>query len=404
MNLVRPQTPYQFMPPKYSWAFRPFLHALARFSLKNTFKVTDVKISGHETLTQLVQEKQSVMVAPNHADHADPALIITVGRRCKFAFHFMAAREGFENNRLESWILQRGGAFSINREGADLASIKMAMKILQAGEFPLVVFPEGEIYHHMETLDELNEGVASIALRAAANLPEGRSGYVVPTFIRLSHDPSIEETFSDRLSILEKRITLKPRINDTPVNRIFLLGAALLSIKEVEFLGRARQGTLTERIRHLRRYILDNVETQHGLSNGKLSMPKRIKALRARIRKVLVGGGEELTQNRKHELYDRLDQIFVAHQLYSYPRTYLLGNPSIDRIAETIFKLEEDVLGKGAYLGERKANIQFDDPIDLADFLKENGLNHKTGILPLTRLIEKRITTLQSGPGSCPNP
>ena len=62
MNLVRPQTPYQFMPPKYSWAFRPFLHALAQLSLRNKFKVSDVQISGHDKLTQLVHDKQSVMV------------------------------------------------------------------------------------------------------------------------------------------------------------------------------------------------------------------------------------------------------------------------------------------------------------------------------------------------------
>ncbi|HSH09197.1 MAG TPA: lysophospholipid acyltransferase family protein, partial [Oceanipulchritudo sp.] len=115
--------------------------------------MTRVEISGEEALTRLAKAGHSVLVAPNHADHADPGLLVTVGRRCGIAFHFMAAREGFEANRLNCWVLQRGGAFSVNREGADMAAIKMAINVLQAGRFPLVIFPEGEIYHHMEELD-----------------------------------------------------------------------------------------------------------------------------------------------------------------------------------------------------------------------------------------------------------
>ncbi|MEX0325386.1 MAG: lysophospholipid acyltransferase family protein [Puniceicoccaceae bacterium] len=394
MNLVRPQTPYQFMAPKYSRAFRPVLHLLVRLSQRYEFHVKGTTIEGAEELTKLVKAGQSVLIAPNHADHADPGLMLTVGRRFGFAPHFMAAREGFEKSALHRWVLQRAGAFSINREGADLAAIKMAIHVLQEGKFPLVIFPEGEIYHHMEELDELNDGVASIALRAATKLPEGRRGYAVPASIRLKHDPSVEECFSDRLSVLEKRILLKPRIHDSAVDRIFRLGAALLAVKEEEYLGAAQQGTLTERIHRLRSSIMQTVEAAHGINHDDLSFPKRIKLLRARIRKELTEGDGEPEAKRKEELYDHLDDIFVVHQLYSYPRTYLLGEPSVDRIAETIFKLEEDMLGKARYLGKRKAEIRFAKPIDLGSFLEQQGLNAKSGIDPLTREIEDRIMQL----------
>lgn len=394
MNLVRPQTPYHFMPPRYSRAFRPFLHLLVRLSQRYEYKVTQTTIEGAEALASLVRDGQSVLVAPNHADHADPGLMLTVGRQYGFAPHFMAAREGFEKSAVHRWVLQRAGAFSINREGADLAAIKMAIQVLQEGRFPLVIFPEGEIYHHMEELDELNDGVASIALRAATKLPEGRRGFVVPASIRLKHDPSVETCFSDRLSILEQRVLLKPRLHDTAVQRIFRLGAALLAVKEEEYLGAAQQGTLTERIQHLRSSIMKNVETAHGMDNAALSFPKRIKLIRARIRKELTEGETEPDARRKEALYDQLDDIFVVHQLYSYPRTYLLGEPSVDRIAETIFKLEEDMLGKARYLGRRQAEIRFAEPIDLQAFLAERGLNAKSGIEPLTREIEGRIMDL----------
>ena len=73
-------------------------------------------------------------------------------------------------------------AFSVNREGGDVAAIKIAIKILEEAKHPLVIFPEGEIYHHMETLDELNE-VAS-GSSGGAKLNDGKNGYVVPAAIR----------------------------------------------------------------------------------------------------------------------------------------------------------------------------------------------------------------------------
>jgi 1-acyl-sn-glycerol-3-phosphate acyltransferase len=394
MNLVRPQTPYTFMPPKHSRAFRPVLHLLTWWSQRYEYKIVETQIHGSERLTELVRQGQSVLVAPNHADHADPGLLLTVGRRCRLAFHFMAAREGFEKGPLHRWVLQRAGAFSINREGADLAAIKMAIKVLQEGRFPLVIFPEGEIYHHMEELDELNDGVASIALRAASKLPEGRRGYVVPASIRLRHDPSVEGSFCERLSALEERALLKPRVDETPLERIFALGGALLAVKEQEYLGSAQTGNLPERIQRLRSTLMRHVEAEHGLSNEELSYPKRIKLARGHIRKELTEGKEAPDPERQRVLYDHLDRIYIVHQLYSYNRTYLIGEPSVDRIAETIFKLEEDVFGKARYLGRRRAEVRFGEAIDIAQLLEEQDLTFKTGIGPLTKVIEERIMAL----------
>jgi hypothetical protein len=334
------------------------------------------------------------MVTPNHADHADPGLMITVGRKNDLAFHFMAAREGFERSWTGRFVLQRAGAFSVNREGGDIASIKTAIRILQEARFPLVIFPEGEIYHHKDELDELNDGVASIILRASSKLPENCRSYVVPTSIRLLHDESAKESFSDRLSVLEERITWKPRYHHDPVDRILRLGSALLSVKEEEFLGGARQGDFAERIQYLREILVDQVEKIHGLSNEGLTIPRRIKAIRAIIRKELTDTDRRPTPEREEELYDQLDRVYAAHQLYSYPGVYLRENPSVDRIAETIFKLEEDVLGKARYLGFRKAEINFDAPIDVENFLVKNRLNHKSGVGPLTELIRTRIQAL----------
>ena len=394
MNLLRPQKPYEFCPPRYAAWFRPVMHLISAWLLRRQFRIRQITLRGEEPLVRLARAGQSLLIAPNHADHADPNLLVAVGRRHGLAFHFMAAREAFERGRLNRFALQRSGAFSVDREGADLAAIRTVMNILRECRHPLVIFPEGEIYHHHEELDLLNEGVATILLRAAEKLPAGRRSYVVPTAIRIRHDASVAATFSPRLDVLERRITWKPQRHADVIERIYRLGSALLAIKEAEYLGEARQGLLVERIQRLQHYLVAQAEHRHGIAADHASIPWRIKALRQVIRRELTADAPALTADRKERLYDELDRLFAAQQLYSYPGQYVRRHPSLDRIAETIFKLEEDVLGRGTYPAPRHAEVVFDEPVDVAGFLQAKFLHAKSGIRPLTELLRHRIETL----------
>lgn len=395
MNIFRPQRPYVFCPPKYAGWFRPILHVLSASILRHRFKVRAINVRGAESLAQLVREQQSILVAPNHADHSDAELLIEVGRRHGIAFHFMAARECFERGRMNRFVLQRSGAFSVDREGADVNAIRTAMRVLLECRHPLVIFPEGEIYHHHEELDILNDGVATILLRSVEKLPETRKGYIVPTAIQITHDPAVSDSFSERLDALESRITWKPNARMDPVERIYRLGSTLLAIKEEEFIGAASRGPLVERIENLRRQLVEQAEREHGLQTGvEGSIPSRIKALRHVIRKELNSSDPRPSPAREERLYDDLDRLFVAQQLYSYPGQYLRENPTLDRIAETIFKLEEDVLEKPLYPAPRQAEVVFDEPVDVREFLRAGGWTAKTGVQAMTELLRQRIQSM----------
>ncbi len=50
-------------------------------------------------------------------------------------------------SRLIQWALQKHGCFSVDREANDIGTFRIATKILQENLEPLVLFPEGEIYH-----------------------------------------------------------------------------------------------------------------------------------------------------------------------------------------------------------------------------------------------------------------
>ncbi|MHC5004281.1 MAG: lysophospholipid acyltransferase family protein, partial [Planctomycetota bacterium] len=223
MNVFRPQKPYVFRPPRYTAALAPLLALVCRGFLRHRFNVTCIADDGAGRIAELVRARHAVLVAPNHADHADPTALVMVGRRHGLAFHFMAAREGFERGPVTRFVLQRLGAFSVDREGADVAAIKAAIGILREGRHPLVIFPEGEIYHHHEQLDALNEGVATIALRAGSRLENGRRVYLVPAAIRFRYHPQVADTFGPRLDRLERRIAWKPRTDLAAVERIYRL-------------------------------------------------------------------------------------------------------------------------------------------------------------------------------------
>jgi hypothetical protein len=292
------------------------------------------------------------------------------------------------------------GAFSVDREGADVASIKTAMQVIQQGRYPLVIFPEGEIWHHHEQLDELNEGVATIMLRATQKLPPDRDAYLVPTAIRYTYNESVRDTFPGRLARLEEHITWKPIPHMDAVDRIYRLGAGLLAVKEEEWLGAPQQGTLVARIQGLQYRLLRQVEEKHGLPDTEARLPLRVKALRKKIRDVLTKSESPPGERETWDLYHDLDKLFVVVQLYSYPGQYLREQPTTDRIAETLLKLEEDVLGEGSYPVERTAFLRFGDPIHVQAFLEERKLDHKTGVLPLTQRIAESIQAMLADAGS----
>ncbi len=392
MNIYRPQKPYQFRPPKYSALLAPFLLKVSEiFYLRRRFRLRKITETGLDAISQLSAQGHTILVAPNHADHADPPVLVYLAKQRRLAFHFMAAREGFEVSPLHAFVLQRCGAFSVDREGSDVNAIKTAMRILREARHPLVVFPEGEIYHHQERLDPLNEGVGRILLRAAQKLPEGKRAYLVPAAMVYTYDKTVETSFSDRISVLEQSITWKPREDMDTVERIYRFGGGLLAIKEIEFFGEAQSGNFVERLSALRNRLVARVEERHLTKAGVGSIPERVKTLRGKIRKQLNDPKATISDEEKISLYDDLDTLFVTVQLYSYPGQYLRKDYNIDRIAETILKLEEDVIGHAKYPAPRNVHVNFGNPIDVKEFLTEKSMNIRNAVNPLTKLLSERI-------------
>ncbi len=398
MRRLRNDLPYTFRPPKPCGWLRALGLAINRaIELKRKYRIAKIQDEGFDPVRGLSEAGHSILLAPNHSDHSDPHVVMELAGRYGMRAFFMGAREIFEVSPTAAWALQSMGVFSVDRDGPDLSAIKTAIMLLEKGTDPLVIFPEGEIYHHHRRLDPLNEGVASILLKAAARLPEGKSAYLIPVALRFFHDPSVEATFQDRLSKLEDRIGWTPKPLMPTDERIMRLGTGILALKETEYLGYAGSGNVQERLNHLCETLLTLVESRYPRDAKAVTPPERVRALRYRIRRRLLDVDKPPTPGEKEILLDDLDRVFTALQAHSYIGDYLLEDPTMDRRAETLLKLEEDLFGFPTYPVDRTARVVAGEPIPVSEMLKSGELPAKGGASQLTELLEKRLGELLAG-------
>ena len=149
-------------------------------------------------------------------------------------------------------------------------------------------------------------------------------------------------------------------------------------MKELEYLGRTCSGELALRLRELGEQILLQQELRHG-PRREDAHPIRVKELR---RTILTKANDLQTKDHEQkQLSKDLDDLFVVTQLFSYPGDYLrTENPSIERIAETVDKLEEDVLQRhtASIRGRREAIVQFGSPIAVPPAKSRTVVNELT--------------------------
>lgn len=80
------------------------------------------------------------IVCINHSNYIDPILVaLAFGK--EHPIHFMAKIELFKHKILAT-LLDRLGAFGVDRDGADISAVRAVMKYVRAGE-KVGIFPEG---------------------------------------------------------------------------------------------------------------------------------------------------------------------------------------------------------------------------------------------------------------------
>ena len=363
--------PPQYWPPRPSRFWRAALTPVRWLMLRRQARVGEVTVRGLRELAAAVGPNDGVLICPNHSHFADGPVMMHVSAQAWRPFHFMAAWHVFrKHGGIDGWVLQRMGAFSIDREGCDRRAIRQAIDLLARGQ-SLVVFPEGEIYHLNERLTPLREGVAFIAASAQRELDKSaaaaatRRVWIVPTYIRYEMLGDVRPALAEVMTELEERLVMKPRHDALLHERIIAFGEVLLTLKETEYLGHAcdRGRRRQERIDRLIEHLLARHEQTHlGRVNADETTPVRVKALR---HKLLESCDETGAGTLPPDVRDSLRDVHLALQLFAYPGDYVSSRPTPERMTETVEKFVEDFLHTTRPIGLRRACVTFGDPIDV---------------------------------------
>ena len=111
-----------------------------------------------------IPQDGSLIICANHLSYVDPVFI---GLAVKRPIRFIAKKEAC-NVPIFGWILQKLGAFPVDREGKDLKAIRTCMSVVKDGGI-LGIFPEGTRIIKGR-VSEAKAGVALIAKRSKAPL------------------------------------------------------------------------------------------------------------------------------------------------------------------------------------------------------------------------------------------
>lgn len=361
MNRQPYQTPPQWWSPNLSPRWMNFWRRPRRRMAQSQFGLSDVSVVGRHHLHAAIDSGDGVLITPNHPSHADPFIMLDAADQTATPMYFMAAWQVFHHtHRVGRRVLRQHGCFSINREGYDLPAIRQAIRILEDAQAPLVIFPEGEVFHLNDHVTAFRTG----ALHSAVLAAERRQApvQIVPCGIKLQFIDDPTDALHQKLNGLEERLRLDSSAGLKLQQRVLVFGERLLENREARILGRVGRGDLQARMDQLTESILAPLEIRFGLSAGERTVPERVKYLRYHIIRAKDANDARF---ESAELCQALKRLFTVMQAYSYPISYIADEPSIDRLAETIEKMEEDVLGvqRASLVGRRRATVAYGSPM-----------------------------------------
>ena len=259
--------PYQVSPQRWDHKLTPWIVRLLRPLIRRDLKrqnIKSIEVRGMEHCQRALAEPAGILITPNHSFHYDSYVLIEISHRLHRPFHFLTAWQVFDMGRpFDRWMLQRHGCYSINREANDVQAFKTSVEILQKSNHPLVIFPEGDIYHHNDRVSPFRDGAAAIALSAAKR--SDRPVLAVPCAVKAFYLSNPKPELSQLMTRLEETLHWRPNKHLGLADRIYRFAEGLLTLKELEYLNQPQSGDISARVQSLASIVLSRVENKYQL-------------------------------------------------------------------------------------------------------------------------------------------
>lgn len=354
------------------------------------------RIMGVETLqgerlkTQL-RPGDRLLLLPNHPTHADPEIFFEALRQTGLTTQFMVAYEVFQRSRVNAFVIRRVGGFSVDREGADMLSANEAMATLRVGRHALTLFPEGNVYLQNDVAGLFNDGAAFLGLKVALDLPAPARVMAVPVTIKVTH---LTDVLPERLARLramaaDLKTVLPAEIQPLDLLRHVGLAALRQNLKRRGF-DLQENGSLPEVIRQTAEEVLGRLETKMGIASRAKDVPiERVRHLRRVIHQIRI----DPARAADHKVAAAwADEAMVAFKIASYAGNYVESRPTLDRFAETVEKLDEDIYSRmPSPYAPRHAFVRFGDPIDLSDEVETAKKKLRRAVENVTQKVEQSV-------------
>jgi 1-acyl-sn-glycerol-3-phosphate acyltransferase len=388
--------PYEFVPPAYGTFWGHLLgRGLLPHHLRSIHGIESYELIGVERLRASVEARHGILLTPNHCRPSDPMVLYPLGLAVGAPVHIMASWHLFMGSRLQKWVLQQVGVFSVYREGMDRDALKCAIQILVHARRPLVLFPEGVISRSNDRLNHLMDGTMFIARNAAKQRAEQSSGKVVvhPVAIRYFFLGDIERALEPVLEEIERRLSWRPLSGRPMTDRIIKVGEALLTLKELEYQEKPQEGEIAARVARLMDHILVPLEQEWLKGKREDGILARVKALRAAMLPDMVA--EKVDEAERRRRWQQLADIYLAQQLSNYPPDYFKPEPTVEKLLETVERFEEDLTDKVRVHRPMHAVIEVGEAIEVPPG-RERGTQGESMMAHVRQQLETMLEGLRA--------
>ena len=389
-------TPYAFFPPEPSPLFIRFAQQTNRLLTLSgkQHRIQDLSLHHAERLHPIQQDPRArVLFLVNHATHSDPQIMFEVLRRIGMRSCFMAAYDVFQRSRIHAWIMQKVGAFSVDRDGSDRQSMKCAMEVLKEGRYALTMFPEGNVFFMNDRACPFLDGASFIALKAQKDLGPDSKIWAVPVSNKLTHRTDQREAVRDKVAALAREIgTDLDRSADVRAELI-RIGKQALAV-QFDRLGILPAGSADLEFGELldtsARSIVEELEQDMAFpprtGDG---TEDRIRRIRSQIHHLRTDPEQDA---RFPQAARWAEKAILAMRILSYTGHYIQDRPTLDRYAETVEKMAEDLSGVlQRPWAPRHVFSCINPPIDLTGYLGAFRTDARATVARLTETCEHAV-------------
>lgn len=375
----------EFRPAKPSSLFIRLVWLFLPLVLRQR-KVLRVEISDEDIAKLQALRNQRVVLTPNHPTNTDPALMVALSARAKMPFYYLACRETFDGWR--GWwgvFIQKLGAYSVVRGTIDRDSFRYTRELLAKPKTKLVIFPEGEVYSQNDSLLPFQVGAIQLALwgqEDARKADPSARVLLLPIALRYRFAEDVSTELDQKLADLESQLHLPPLTRDTVLENLYArmrrVAVTVLAQVEQEYsLPPAESDDLTPRFLAAKEAALARAAQFLDEKMPRGTVPERMRVLLHHVESELHEIEEQDADRKDKVLRAWRDLERLANWIAIYDG-YASETPSPERLAEVIFRLENDVFGKATYAGMRIATVRVGTPLELPDDIPRRELSQWT--------------------------